>query len=188
MVSKDGIYMSRALEQQRKVAHDAEVTKIRISMAVHFSKFDFLPSEIVSGVLIGSVGSAMSYGVLKALKVTHILCVSDYIKPIFPSEFAYKIIAIPDSPCFNIISTLPECFSFIQSALAEGNILIHWYIIFSFAGKSRSISVAIGYLMKTYKLDYDTAFHYVKEKRKVAEPNEGFAMQLQKFNPDELNW
>ena len=52
--------------------------------------------------------------------------------------------------------------------------LVHCY-----AGVSRSATIIIAYLMKIMKWDLNTAFDFVKHKRVVAKPNDGFMNQLQ---------
>lgn len=41
-------------------------------------------------------------------------------------------------------------------------------------GVSRSAACVIMYLMKKFKLNYDNALEFVKSKRVVVDPNEGF--------------
>jgi atypical dual specificity phosphatase len=54
--------------------------------------------------------------------------------------------------------------------------------LYSFAGKSRSASVCIAYLMKIKNWDFDQALSYLKERRGIVEPNIGFTQQLRKLN------
>ena len=100
--------------------------QIRMFLALKYCKTDNIPAEVIPGLYIGSIGSAMSKNVLKELGITHILCVADSISPIFPEDFCYKIIKILDSPNVEITQYLPECFDFINSALLTGKILVHW--------------------------------------------------------------
>ena len=56
------------------------------------------------------------------------------------------------------------------------NILVHCA-----AGMSRSASLVIFYLMKEKGWNYDQCFKYVKERRSVISPNDGFEKQLRDY-------
>jgi protein-tyrosine phosphatase len=68
-------------------------------------------------------------------------------------------------------------FNFIDNALLNnGRVLVH-----CFAGKSRSASIVIGWLMKNEKMSYENALQYVRNYRPCVEPNLGFCCQLKKY-------
>lgn len=100
--------------------------QIRMFLALKYCKTDNVPSEVLPGLFIGSIGAAMCKGKLKEVGITHVLCVADSISPIFPEDFQYKIIKVLDSPEVEITEFLPECFEFINLALTEGKVLVHW--------------------------------------------------------------
>lgn len=50
-----------------------------------------------------------------------------------------------------------------------------------YAGMSRSTTIVIAYLMKTFRWGYDATLHFVRFKRSIANPNEGFAAQLRNY-------
>jgi len=54
-----------------------------------------------------------------------------------------------------------------------GSVLVHCA-----AGKSRSASLVIAYLMREFKWKYEEAFNYVKSKRSIVQPNPGFVKLL----------
>jgi len=60
--------------------------------------------------------------------------------------------------------------------VSDKNILVH-----CMAGISRSVSMVAYYLMKKYHMTYNDALKYIKNKRKIANPNDSFKMQLQKY-------
>lgn len=69
-------------------------------------------------------------------------------------------------------------YHFINNAILSGkNILVH-----CMAGISRSVSIVAYYLMKKYHIDYDTAIKIIKKKRSIANPNDSFKKQLQKYH------
>ena len=71
---------------------------------------------------------------------------------------------------------LEECIAFISEFSEITNVLVHCY-----AGMSRSTTIVIAYLMKLYRWGYDATLHFVKFKRVIANPNEGFANQLRGY-------
>ncbi len=55
---------------------------------------------------------------------------------------------------------------------------------FSYAGVSRSSSCVIAYLIREQKMSFLNALSYVRQKRCVVHPNQGFGAQLQKYEKD----
>jgi len=49
------------------------------------------------------------------------------------------------------------------------------------AGVSRSVSLVLAYLIKHKGLTYNKAYDYVKAKRKIIHPNDGFIEALKKL-------
>jgi protein-tyrosine phosphatase len=86
---------------------------------------------------------------------------------------------VPIADCSSIIlkDYFPTVFEFINSTLESGGrILVH-----CFAGKSRSASFVIAYLMQRHRMNYMDAFKHVQYHRSVVEPNLGFELQLHAF-------
>lgn len=100
--------------------------QIRMFLALKYCKTDNIPSEVLPGLYIGSIGAAMSKKVLQELGITHILCVADSINPIFPDDFTYKLVKILDSADVRIVDHLNECFEFIENGRNNGKVLVHW--------------------------------------------------------------
>jgi predicted protein tyrosine phosphatase len=68
-------------------------------------------------------------------------------------------------------------YNFIDKAInSNNNILVH-----CMAGVSRSVSLVIYYLMKKYHMNFEKAIILIKEKRKVANPNDSFKNQLKQY-------
>ncbi|CAG9330850.1 MKP2_12 [Blepharisma stoltei] len=152
------------------------MVQIRMILALKYAKTDNQPSEVLENLYIGSVGAAMCKKNLKDLGITHILIVADQLAPAFPEEFIYKQINILDSPDSNIIDTFTDAFQFIDQGRAQGKVLVH-----CFAGKSRSGTICIGYVMKERNCSLLDAFRYVREKRDAVLPNTGFMNQLKRY-------
>jgi len=134
------------------------------------------PDRILQGLYLGPVTAAQNQEVLCELKVTHILTVGYCMRPLFTSEFKYKVIPVSDSAQSKLCKYFDECTEFINEALQTGTVLVH-----CFGGVSRSPSVVIAYLMRYCNLNFSNALAYVKDKRSVVNPNSGFLNQLKNY-------
>lgn len=92
----------------------------------------------------------------------------------------YHRIIIPDIMEVNIVSYFLETFKFID--VQEGNVLIH-----CFAGISRSVTIAIAYLMYSENLSYLESLDIVRKCRSCALPNIGFSMQLMFYENNKMS-
>ena len=161
------------------------------------------PNQIINDKLyLGDKNGALSEKVLKDLKITHIInCTPKppdhiekftsrgYIKNYFEDNeemnIKYMRVAIDDSFLQDIKTHFENAIHFINAALSENEgmndnrVYIH-----CFAGISRSSTITIAYLMNTRKMGYDEAYQFVKERREVVKPNEGFAEQLRKYEKE----
>ncbi|XP_070135788.1 uncharacterized protein [Drosophila bipectinata] len=87
-----------------------------------------------------------------------------------------------DTPDQNLSQYFSVCNDFIHAArLREGNVLIH-----CLAGMSRSVTVAVAYIMTATHLNWKEALKVVRAGRSVANPNTGFQNQLQEFEQFKL--
>ncbi|CAB3247589.1 unnamed protein product [Arctia plantaginis] len=87
-----------------------------------------------------------------------------------------------DSPDQNLTQYFSLCNDFIHAArLRDGNVLIH-----CLAGMSRSVTVAVAYIMSVTPLNWREALKVVRAGRAVANPNLGFQRQLQDFETYKL--
>ncbi|XP_065083050.1 mucin-2 isoform X2 [Ochlerotatus camptorhynchus] len=82
-----------------------------------------------------------------------------------------------DTPDQNLSQYFSVCNDFIHAArLKDGNVLIH-----CLAGMSRSVTVAVAYIMSVTPLSWKEALKVVRAGRAIANPNLGFQNQLQEF-------
>lgn len=87
-----------------------------------------------------------------------------------------------DTPDQNLSQYFSVCNDFIHAArLRDGNVLIH-----CLAGMSRSVTVAVAYIMSVTQLSWKEALKVVRTGRSVANPNQGFQLQLQDFEENKL--
>ncbi|PKA54914.1 Dual specificity protein phosphatase 1 [Apostasia shenzhenica] len=142
-----------------------------------YMREDNVPCKIEEGLFLGSVGVAYNKEALKSLNITHVLIVAQSLEPAFRDDFIYKKIEVLDTPDTNLKEHFDECFSFIDEARqCGGGVLVH-----CFAGRSRSVTIVIAYLMKKHRMCLSQAFSIVKSKRPQIAPNVGFMVQLQNY-------
>jgi len=90
-------------------------------------------------------------------------------------EVEQLCLSLDDRPSSNLLSHLETVIYFIRRCLRERrNVLVHCT-----AGRSRSVSFVIAYLMIVYDLAYDVALEMVRSARPELCMNEGFIQQLQ---------
>ncbi|KAG2388013.1 hypothetical protein C9374_000863 [Naegleria lovaniensis] len=94
-----------------------------------------------------------------------------------PSYIVYKRISLKDEREESIIPYFEQAFEFIEQALEQQKrILVHCVI-----GKSRSASFVLAFLMKHFNFNLKQAYDYLKERRELIRPNDGFIMQLMEY-------
>lgn len=115
---------------------------------------------------------------LLSLGITHIInCAGDYCPNEHTSRFVYQTFFIKDSKTENIECIFYEAIEFIERAFSEqGKVLVH-----CMQGVSRSVTVAIAFLIHKLRLSYAQAFDTVRQSRGIASPNIGFISQLMTF-------
>ncbi|XP_004508378.1 dual specificity protein phosphatase 1 isoform X2 [Cicer arietinum] len=156
---------------------------LRAFLSIKSLKEDKTPCEIDEDLFLGSFGSAANKVALKNVNVTHILTVAGKLVPVHPADFVYKIIDVADREDTNIKQYFNECFDFIDEAKRNGgSVLVH-----CFAGRSRSVTIIVAYLMKTCGMSLSEALQHVKDRRPQAAPNRGFICQLEDFEKSLLD-
>jgi len=146
-------------------------------MGLYYMKSDGIPAEVLPGFYLGSIGAAFNRKVLEEHKIEHILCCCDGVKAVHPTVFSYKVLKLLDKPDEDITRYFEEASDFIHDVLSKGQkVLVH-----CFAGKSRSTTIMISYLMKYHNMTAQEALELIRTKRPVAQPNIGFMSQLKKY-------
>ena len=113
--------------------------------------------------------------VIESLRITHVLTLCREKVQRIPGV-KYLHLGVFDVPSTEISKMFAASFHFIEKAKAvKGRVLVHCIM-----GVSRSATIAIAYIMKTYKLPLECALTLMLRKRYV-EPNEGFMQQLTEF-------
>jgi protein-tyrosine phosphatase len=151
---------------------DEEKEYKRITELIKSSKVYFDGNEIIKDKLfLGNVYSATQKEELKKRGVTHIFMVGYLLHEFFPDDFVYSNIEIEDDERENIFKYFYTSINFIEKSKI---CYVHCQ-----AGMSRSASIVIAYIMYKFKLNFDDAFNYVRERRPCIYPNDGFKLQLQ---------
>eukprot|EP01025_Chloroclados_australasicus_P035537 TRINITY_DN3619_c0_g1_i2.p2 TRINITY_DN3619_c0_g1~~TRINITY_DN3619_c0_g1_i2.p2 ORF type:complete len:172 (-),score=9.54 TRINITY_DN3619_c0_g1_i2:178-693(-) len=117
--------------------------------------------------------------VLTVAKVPYIYTLAEPFT--VPEGIKHKKIEVLDTEQTNILNHLEECCQFISENVQTGGVVVH-----CMCGISRSSTVCIAYIMKTRGWGRDQAYQYVKNKHRMACPNDGFWKQLEQFEAELL--
>ncbi|XP_074098762.1 uncharacterized protein LOC141527264 [Cotesia typhae] len=138
-------------------------------------------NKVLPGLYVGNYRDSKDEAQLKRFEITHILAIHDAARRLH-SDKHYLCILAADTPDQNLTQYFSLCNDFIHAArLRGGNVLIH-----CLAGMSRSVTVAVAYIMSTTNLSWKEALKVVRVGRAVANPNVGFLQQLQDFESTRL--
>ncbi|XP_073343080.1 protein phosphatase Slingshot homolog 3 [Pagrus major] len=136
------------------------------------------PSKIFDYLYLGSEWNAANFDELQKNNVGYILNVTREIDNFFPESFTYMNIRVYDVEATDLLSHWPDTYNFINTARKSGQaLLVHCKM-----GISRSGSTVIAYAMKQQRWPLDVALAYVRERRSIVNPNDGFMKQLQTYN------
>ena len=146
-----------------------------IKKCISEQKYEFDGNCVLENKLyLGGIISSFVKDEMKKIGITHILMVGYFMTPLYPEDFKYENIEVNDNKNENIIRYLVKGIKFID----ESNVCYtHCQL-----GKSRSAAVVMAYVMYKKRIHFSEAFDFVKEKRNVAFPNEGFQWQLEDFD------
>lgn len=139
---------------------------------------------------LGSCRAACNYAHLREIGITHIINTAHGMLRKFgrnwksvPPGFHYLPIDLADKSSQSIAQHFEPCFDYIEAARREAGegktpkILIHCV-----QGKSRSVTIAIAYLMRKEGISVEEALNQIRAVRDVVHtPNRGFMRQLYKY-------
>ncbi|XP_011200620.2 dual specificity protein phosphatase 15 isoform X1 [Bactrocera dorsalis] len=133
-------------------------------------------NKVLPGLYVGNYRDSKDQQQLDKHQITHIIAIHDSPRRLLPDKH-YLCVMAADTPDQNLSQYFSVCNDFIHAArLREGNVLIH-----CLAGMSRSVTVAVAYIMTATNLSWKEALKVVRAGRAVANPNIGFQTQLQEF-------
>ena len=98
--------------------------------------------------------------------------------PPFPEDFQYLVINALDNENNDLSEIFKFSNEFIENALDNnGKVLIH-----CMAGRSRSATILMAYLIDTIGMDVDNILLVVQNKRNIVQPNSAFMTQLKQYH------
>lgn len=141
-------------------------------------------NKVEDHLYISSVNTAHNMDFMSSNQIIAIVNITTDCPNKFINSIIYHNIRIEDDHHIDIIFHLKPAVTFINKYISTGqNVLVHCS-----AGKSRSASICIAYLMWKHQWHYDEAYKYLKSKRYIIEPNEKFAKQLIDNQKEILNY
>lgn len=135
---------------------------------------------VIENLYISSFKEVEDKELLEKHKITHILSCCPMNGPL--NGFEHKVIPIYDTEKDDISKYFEESVEFINKGLEKGAVLVH-----CLAGVSRSATIILYFLQKQKKMSYKESYLFLKEKRSIIEPNDGFKRQLMKFSPSSVD-
>jgi len=128
-----------------------------------------LPFLFISGAQGGKDKEA-----LHALQISHVVNVTTECKNYYEHDFGYLRCETLDEIDEDISQHFDVACDFVERAREEGcKVLVHCA-----AGRSRSASIVIAYLMKYEHMTLRRAYLHLKSRRPIVRPNLGFFRQL----------
>ncbi|OIW26356.1 phosphatases II [Coniochaeta ligniaria NRRL 30616] len=139
-------------------------------------------SEIEPGLFIGDFASSSQLSTLTNNNITAIVSLANNESEIWSRpanrelvpEASHMFVCCADSPSQDILARLGDICDFIDKHMqsADSNILVHCT-----AGRSRSATIVVAYLMRKNHQTLDAVLKHVKDKRRI-EPSGNFIDQL----------
>lgn len=155
------------------------ISLIRWALYANNDQNDSIPQEVVDDgkLYIGSINS-INEKVIMDLSITHIVsCVHWIQKPSYPTHVVIHHINVWDTQTTQINECFLSAIQFIENALNNGgSVLVHCN-----AGRSRSASIILAYLMYRFNTSFEDALRHLKSRRSVVQPNPGFIRQLKQW-------
>jgi len=131
-------------------------------------------SKIFEFMYLGSEWNASNLEELNTNGITHIMNVTREIDNFFPASFKYLNIREYDVKETDLMKYWDQTNTFVSDCIKTGGkVLIHCKM-----GISRSASTVCAFAMKHFSWTLDKSLQYIKERRPIINPNEGFRHQL----------
>ena len=129
-------------------------------------KYEYDVNEIVPGLWLGNLKSVSSEPLLRMHNIKSVYSVMDkyYLVPKY-SGISYYVLPINDAEVCGTSANnmIDECVTNIHRLLKSGNVLVHCK-----NGHHRSAVIIGCYLMKYWKMDYETVVKYINMVRPYA--------------------
>lgn len=159
---------------RRCISEDAKRI-IQNAMIHHTETSADLPNQILDKFLfLGDADNANSLTQLRHLHITHVLNVTTYPELGVHDGIISLNLYIRDQEDENIGLLFAKAYAFIDDAKCSGGAVL----VNCMAGRSRSASIVIAYLMSRENMSLADAFFFTQKKRPIVRPNIGFWQQL----------
>lgn len=138
-------------------------------------EIDLSPTSIDGNIFLGGLEST-SAKTLKTFDIKRIVTVD--IRPL-SGDLTQSVLFIKanDFQYEDLLSRFEECYQFIKAGVdSNERVLIHCV-----AGVSRSATILCAYFMREKSMSAQEAIDFVRKKRSIIDPNEGFVRQLNLF-------
>lgn len=131
--------------------------------------------QVYPGIWVGGKHSDDSGSFLSSKRIKGILVLrsSSDSHAKLGKDVEFKRISIKDNPRENIGRHFDRTNDFIRRNLQRGAVLVRCH-----AGRSRSVTIAIAFLMRYKGWTVDQALREIRSRRPGANPNRGFMRQL----------
>ncbi|ETO26616.1 hypothetical protein RFI_10521 [Reticulomyxa filosa] len=146
-------------------------------------KDDFLENadEIEPQLWLGSEDAGhCSLSLLQKHNIKSVVVAGFGITMSHPKDITYHRLKCIDLPVYDITNDIISTIRFIERQKASQN-KDHSVLVHCARGKSRSVTIVIGYIMWKHRMSFENAYHFVKQKRKIISINAGFEKQLKEF-------
>lgn len=133
--------------------------------------------EILPYLFLGAA-SDVNEGWFNEEKISHIInATTQFDRPPFIQMNNYLKIPVLDTESESLIHFFDKCFDFIEHQRKDNKkVMVHCQ-----AGKSRSATIAIAYIMKYRNVTMDEAHAFVRSRRPQIDPNFAFLGQLLEY-------
>ena len=132
------------------------------------------PVEILDNVYLGNILNSSNYEQLKDYNIDVIFNMTAEHACYFPGEFEYHQLSISDLKNASLGSEFDKMVDILDTVITnQRTVLVHCH-----HGRSRSVSLIIGYLMKHHDMTFNEAYNLVKTKKPIIGLNVDFKSQL----------
>lgn len=147
-----------------------------------------IPNKIIPQLYLGNIHHARDISLLQNLRIKHVLSIiNSHEQRLLPRFYQHNIhnrqFERCDKPTEDLLTIFPETIQFIHRAInvRHENILIHCHM-----GISRSVTIVAAFLMTKWHLSTQEILLFIRTKRSVCNPNDGFIYQLNLY--DRMNY
>lgn len=131
-------------------------------------------TQVLPYLYISGQSHAYSLEWLQNHNIAYVINAAEEVDSKFPKLIKYLSLKLDDHKKERIERTFVRSYDFIEHARREGrSVLVHCYM-----GISRSATIVLYYLMRKNNMTYEDALSFLRAKREIVNPNEGFEKVL----------